>query len=44
MDVAAAPGHLLWRSSGRKLRWLDGLPGCYRTQLAPGVLLRHPYA
>ena len=41
MAMADRPGHLIWYSSGRKLRSLDDLPAGYRRraeQLAPGRL------
>jgi len=46
MEMGDRPGHLLWHSTGRKLRSLDDLPPRYRAraeQLAPGVLARDPW-
>jgi hypothetical protein len=47
MEMGDIPGHLLWHSTGRKLRSLDDLPSRYRAraeELAPGVLARDPFA
>jgi hypothetical protein len=46
MEMAAQPGHLLWHSTGRKLRSLSDLPDGYRRraeQLAPGKLASNPF-
>lgn len=46
MEMGDLPGHLLWHSSGRKLRALAELPRPYRERaerIAPGVLARDPF-
>lgn len=47
MEMSTQPGHLLWHSTGRKLRALSELPDGYlrrAEQLAPGKLAADPFA